>query len=80
MSEDTGKNSLTRPLSERWGHKSNTFNLKAMLRDHWENLREKSTKKDTWRQGKVEELRQPLYSWDDGGGDGDVPCLPDLRS
>lgn len=40
------------PLSECRGHKSSTFNLKTMLRDHGENLQsEKSTKKDMGRQG-----------------------------
>lgn len=34
-------------LLQRWEHKSNSFNLETMLRDHWKSLhREKSTKED----------------------------------
>lgn len=68
-------------LSECWEHKSNTFNLKTMLGDHGGNLqREKSTKKDTERQGEGQVAETALYSWDDCGGGVDVPCLPDFRS
>lgn len=42
--------------------------------------REKSADKDTSRQGTLKELRQPLYSWDDCGGSGEVPVFPDFRS
>lgn len=52
-----------------------------MLGDHGGNLqREKSTKKDTERQGEGQVAETALYSWDDCGGGVDVPCLPDFRS
>lgn len=42
--------------------------------------RERSPQKRTRKgKGEVKELRQSLYSWDDGGG-GEVPGLPDFRS